>query len=1032
MERYQYFAFISYSRKDEKWAKWLQKNLENYRLPNIIRKESEVLLPKQIRPVFRDKTDIGIGSLTQTLRKELEDSKYLIVICSPSSAQSEWVNHEIEAFIQLGRKDQIIPFIVEGVPEKADPSINCFPPALDKDILGASISELGKEKALVKTIAAILNLKFDKLWDRHKRVERKKKLTLWAAAGLIIIASALAGFSFWDYYVPKYKYYADYVDRWGIPSGILELSEQDIKARMGHYAFVYKKGKLRSVSYLNSANKPIEYLIEEYRKRPIIQNLFYEEETGKLNKIEVLNKNLHVIQMFMISGQSSEIIDIKTPQGWNDALVANSVEIPDVNIYGNNSNNAIKSKISRVIVTRNSDGNIIEEKYMLDNWNTPQADINGIYGTKFTLDSVGRIASKIYLNKNGIRYSDKRGISQIKYQYHDNGFFSETSYFDIRDSLTQNVDGYARIVLDIYDGNNITEFYYNTRNQLDYNKYGVAIVDYSFSREGFLTNIAYFDVNRQPILNSALIHKMAFTNNHNGFITQIQSFDTKDSLIVTADKYYYWNAQYDSKGNIIEKKYFDKNKQLTLNGDGVAVDSLKYNSYGNLIEVKHFDTNFQRCLNKDGISRMTRIFNNKNYCISETYYDENDSLTFYQGRYAKVTYEYDDRGNLVNESFFDTHQNLVVSKDGYASVKLTYNNSGQKVRQEFLDNELNPCKDNLGVAAFTIEYDERGNKSAYKYFDEENQPCNNINGIASYTAKYDEYGNIIEVKYFDKNGNPCLFKNQYHKLVMTYDLYGNRTSESFFDGKSKQLYSGKVTYNKSGLVYRKSFYGSRNEPINDQNGVHAYLYEYDEKLNLIRESFFNSNYQPTVSINGFAAVEHEYNAIRQRISTTLYNKEGQKTSLHNGVAKEVYIYDETGTKVQIEYYDIHGKKIDNIIQNKQTAKDVKVRIPFISKVYEGYSGEKQGVFQNTILLKYGSWDIKNNLANELDGIIKSISHQEKHMVILDENGVFHEFILPPGIAGILFDYLTIDGPTYATIIDAYKNFEKNKSVSQTN
>ncbi len=991
MERFQYYAFISYSRKDEKWAKWLQKRLENYRLPSIIRKESEVLLPKQIRPVFRDKTDIGIGSLRQTLRKELEDSKYLIVICSPGSAQSEWVNHEIEAFIQLGRKDQIIPFIVEGLPDEADPSINCYPPALDKDILGASVSELGKEKALVKVVAAILDLKFDKLWDRHRRVERTGKLTRWAAAGLIMIVSVLAGFSYWDYYVPKYKYYADYVDRWGIPSGILELSDQEVKTRMGHYSFMYQKGQLRSVSYLNSANKPIDYLIEEYRKRPIIQNLFYEEETGKLTKVEVLNKNLQVIQILMVSGQNSEIIDIKTPQGWNDALVANSVETPDVNLYGNNSNNATKSKISRVIVTRNPVGNIIAEKYMLDNWNTPQADANGIYGTQFTLDSLGRIASKTYLNKNGTRYSDKQGISQIRYQHHDNGFFSEISCFDIRDSLTMNADGYARVVVDIHDGNNLTEFYYNARNQLDYNKYGVAIIDYSFSPEGFLTGIAYFDANKKPIMNRDPVHKMVFTNNQNGFITQIQSFDTKDSLIVTgSDKYYYWNAGYDSKGNIIEKKYFDKNKRLTLNGEGVAVDSLKYNSYGNLIEVQHFDTNLQRCLNKDGFSKMTRVFNDKNYCISETYYNENDSLTWYQGRYAKVTYEYDDQGNLVNESYFDTHQKLTVSKDGYASVKLTYNNNGQKVRQAFLDHELKPCKDNSGVASFTIEYDERGNKSAYKYFDEENQPCNNINGIFSYTAKYDEFGNIIEASYYDKSGQPHLFKNQYHKLVMTYDPYGNRTSESFFGVNGQPLYSGRVAYNKYGLSASKSFYGPDNEPITDRNGVHLYKYEYDEKLNLIRESYFGSNSKPDNSVNGFASVHYEYNPLRQRISRSLFNKEGQRASLQNSV----------------------------------TTVEKKVSIPVITKIYEGYAAEKLKVLPNTILLKYGSWDIRNNLSSELDGIIKLIKEQEKHMVIIDGNGMFHEYNLPPGIAGFLYKYITIDGATYATIVDAYKTYKQ--------
>jgi len=55
---YEYHAFISYKREDEKWAKWLQNKLERYRLPSAIRKEIP-RLPKTLRPVFRDKTDLG-------------------------------------------------------------------------------------------------------------------------------------------------------------------------------------------------------------------------------------------------------------------------------------------------------------------------------------------------------------------------------------------------------------------------------------------------------------------------------------------------------------------------------------------------------------------------------------------------------------------------------------------------------------------------------------------------------------------------------------------------------------------------------------------------------------------------------------------------------------------------------------------------------------------------------------------------------------------------------------------------------------
>lgn len=107
---FQYYAFISYKHEDEKWAKWLQHKLENYKLPSIIRKEIP-RLPRYIRPVFRDKTDLGVGQLTESLRKELELSQYLIVICSSEAAKSEWVGKEIDAFISMGRTDNIIPFI---------------------------------------------------------------------------------------------------------------------------------------------------------------------------------------------------------------------------------------------------------------------------------------------------------------------------------------------------------------------------------------------------------------------------------------------------------------------------------------------------------------------------------------------------------------------------------------------------------------------------------------------------------------------------------------------------------------------------------------------------------------------------------------------------------------------------------------------------------------------------------------------------------------------------------------------------------
>jgi len=183
------YAFISYNHKDVKWAKWLQDKLESYKLPSDIHNEFED--SKYLRPVFRDKTDLNTGILAKELRKELEESKYLVVICSPNSAQSAWVSDEVKAFIEMGRLDFIIPFIVSGTPHNyKDRDCNspyddeCYPIFLrqytqqhpELELLGISTDEVGKEKAFIRVVTRMLGVSFDVLWKRHERQKRNRKI----------------------------------------------------------------------------------------------------------------------------------------------------------------------------------------------------------------------------------------------------------------------------------------------------------------------------------------------------------------------------------------------------------------------------------------------------------------------------------------------------------------------------------------------------------------------------------------------------------------------------------------------------------------------------------------------------------------------------------------------------------------------------------------------------------------------------------------------------------------------------------------
>lgn len=199
---YTHYAFISYKREDEKWAKWLQDKLEHYKFPTNINSRTD--LPKHIRPTFRDVTDLKPGVLAEEINNALRDSIWLIVICSPRSAKSPWVCKEAQTFIDLGRADHIIPFVIEGIPFSDDSATECYPEALlnltgSNELLAANINEMGRDAAAIKVVARMFNLRFDSLWQRYER-ERRRIRWMWRGGSVLF---ALIGLSIGGYFVKQ-------------------------------------------------------------------------------------------------------------------------------------------------------------------------------------------------------------------------------------------------------------------------------------------------------------------------------------------------------------------------------------------------------------------------------------------------------------------------------------------------------------------------------------------------------------------------------------------------------------------------------------------------------------------------------------------------------------------------------------------------------------------------------------------------------------------------------------------------------------
>lgn len=189
---YSLYAFISYSHRDMAVAKWLQKRLERFRLPTEIHNDIEEG-SKYLRPIFRDQSDLNTGILGDELRHNLLRSKFLILICSQSSARSEWVSAEARTFVEAGRLDRIIPVFI---PDGTTPEPELFPAFLrdyfrdhpDRELLGIDMNRRGREKALIRIVSRMLGVSFDSLWKRHQR--RRRALTAAGTASATAILAA--------------------------------------------------------------------------------------------------------------------------------------------------------------------------------------------------------------------------------------------------------------------------------------------------------------------------------------------------------------------------------------------------------------------------------------------------------------------------------------------------------------------------------------------------------------------------------------------------------------------------------------------------------------------------------------------------------------------------------------------------------------------------------------------------------------------------------------------------------------------------
>ena len=871
--RYAYYAFISYNHRDSKQAKWIQEELENFKFPTKLKKDYGSRIPDSLRPIFRDATDLNAGVLEENLKRELLDSRFLIVVCSPESAQSEWVNKEVDFFIQNGREDQIIPLIVAGKPDAADEKEQCFVPALrnlKKEILGISIPELGAEKALVKVVAKMLSLKFDQLWQRHERQKRRAKRIKRSLAFIMLLLLIGSGFFAWDYNREKISYYADFVDKWGVPTGIIPLTKEQVAHRQGSYRFVSKQGKTRRVEYVNSHGIILgsngihsDYLIGGIYA-PVNIKINY-RENGSVSNIAWFNeRNAKIFDLSFSKERQGFLMEMKN-------LEKKPGEYHD--LWG-------ESKVRVYSIMRDSRGFI--SRMMYRNVQGYQVwDKNKSFGEAYTRNSRGQILSTVHLDKSGLQMED-----DLKYEYvYDSlGFLQEIS------CTRKNEEKRSRVVRYSHDswGNIISVREYDDDGNPRYDQKGVFERKYEYDDFGNVIKIARFDANKELICEKGSREAyvlMDYNYNEKGLVKKISSYGIDGEPLMTEEGWYtvsdeyddkgrivktnYWDKdgkpfgigntdvseeryEYDNDGHMISERYFDANGSLTKKHGVLASSKYEYDDKGNLIKLIHLDN--QNAPTKGAVE--TRFeYDEQGNTTKRSAYDKDGHLTMCEFGYAVEASDYDEFGNRIKESFYDTNGALTKgSFSSYAVVIYDYNKYGYISRTCFYDENQNKVLNFEGIACESFEYDENGNAIKTVYEGTDGKVIKNKGGFSEERKEYDEKGNIIEEKYFDENGNPVIAASGFASVKTKYNKQKEFTEKTYYDTVGKHIMNnfGFATvirkFDDFGNLVEQAYFDTVGRLVDPEGWYWKMtapcarnLYEYDERNRLVKQSCHNAD-----------------------------------------------------------------------------------------------------------------------------------------------------------------------------------------------
>ena len=138
-----YIAFISYRHMplDIAVAKRLHQLIERYRIPAKLAAGRD---SRRLGRVFRDQDELPVSSdLSASIYEALDHTQFLIVVCTPDTPKSIWVQRELSYFLEHHDRNNVLVVLADGRPATAAVFLNARGGRLTRQAVHGIVEKYG-------------------------------------------------------------------------------------------------------------------------------------------------------------------------------------------------------------------------------------------------------------------------------------------------------------------------------------------------------------------------------------------------------------------------------------------------------------------------------------------------------------------------------------------------------------------------------------------------------------------------------------------------------------------------------------------------------------------------------------------------------------------------------------------------------------------------------------------------------------------------------------------------------------------------